>query len=87
MTHNLTVTQVEACSYCLRDMKCQLKSVTFSNVIQIIFEPKNIREDLQMARTSDLSQRQADKARRERLLNPILTKTHRAKIFNKFYSD
>ena len=65
-------------------MKCLLKSVKFSDVIQVILEPENLREDLQKARTSDLSQRQADKARRERLLSPILTKSHRKNIFNHF---
>lgn len=70
-----------------RDMKCQLKSVKFSDVIQVILEPENLREDLQKARTSDLSQRQADKARRERLLSPILTKSHRKNIFDKLHSD
>ena len=70
------------------DVKCQLKSksVKFSNVVQVILEPENLREDLQKARTSDVNQRQADKARRERLLSPILTKSHRANIFNKLHS-
>ena len=70
-----------------RDMKCHPKSVKFSDIVQVILEPENLREDLRKARMNDLSQRQADKARMERLLSPILTKTHRETIFVKLYSE
>ena len=63
------------------------KFVKFSENIEIILEPENIAEDLQLARTSDLLQRQADKARMERLLTPILNTTHRGKIYQKMHDE
>ena len=67
-----------------RDRKC---SVRFSDSLEIILEPENLAEELQEARTSDLSQRQADRERSERLLAPILTRTHREKMFRKIYGE
>ena len=68
-------------------MKNQQKSVKFSNLIQVITEVESQQEALQEARTSDLAQRQADRARQERLLSPILMKAHREKVFRKLYSE
>jgi len=41
---------------------------------------------LHEARKSDFLQRQADKMRMEHLLNPILSTSHRQKIFEKLNS-
>jgi len=49
-----------------------MKKVRFNPVLNIIFEPENIANDLQKARMSDYQQKQADKARMERLLLSIL---------------
>ena len=68
-------------------MENQPKSVKFSDIIQVIVEPENLKLALQEARTSDLTQRKADRARAERLLGPILTKAHRESIFKKLYSE
>ena len=59
----------------------------FSDIIQVIVEPEHLRLALQEARTSDLTQRIADRARAERLLGPILTNAHRESIFKKLYSE
>lgn len=68
-------------------MTNQQKSVKFSDIIKVIEEPESLKVALQEARTCDLTQRQADRARRERLLNPILSKAHRENIFRKLYSE
>merc|ERR1719427_107741 len=60
------------------------KSVTFCDEVEIIEEPEDIAEDLHKAR-SDFSARQADKARNERMLTPILSKEHREKIYQNIY--
>ena len=60
-------------------------SVKFSEDINIILEPDNLAEDLHLARKSDYAQRQADKARMERLLTPILNTKHRRDIYEKIY--
>ena len=59
--------------------------LSFSENIAIIVEPKNLAEDLRLARKSDCLQRKADKARMERLLAPILTITHRRNIYIRKY--
>ena len=63
------------------------KSVKFSKNVNVIMEPKNLAEKLWLARTSDFTQRQADKARMERLLTPILSTTHRGKIYQKILDE
>jgi len=62
------------------------KCVQFRDEVEIIEEPEDIAEDLHKAR-SDFSARQADKARRESMLTPILSKEHREKIYQKIYGD
>ena len=62
-----------------------MKKVRFNPVLNIIFEPENIANDLQKARMSDHQQKQADKARMERLLLSILSPDHRKKMFLRFY--
>ena len=59
--------------------------VKFEEKIDIILEPEDLTKDLHLARKSDYIQRQADKARMERLLTPILDKTHRRDIYEKIY--
>lgn len=56
------------------------KKVTFTTALDVIYEDPNLSEDLKLARMSDFIQRQADKARMERLLNPILSISHREKM-------
>ena len=46
----------------------------------IIEEPEDLVEDLAMARKSDFRKRQADKARMERIMEPVLSKFHRDKV-------
>jgi hypothetical protein len=65
--------------------KKEMKKVRFNPVLNIIFEPENIANDLQKARMSDYQQKQADKARMERLLLSILSPDHRKKMFLRFY--
>ena len=48
----------------------------------IIEEPEDLVEDLAMARKSDFRKRQADKARMERIMEPVLSKFHRDKVYN-----
>ena len=62
-------------------------SVKFSEDPEIILEPENLAEDLQLARQSDYKQRQADRERMERLISPILTPTHRRNIYQKIYGE
>lgn len=56
------------------------KKVTFTTALDVIYEDPKLSEDLKLARMSDFFQRQADKARMERLLNPILSTSHREKM-------
>ena len=56
--------------------------VCFSDTIIIIEEPEDLVEDLAMARKSDFKKRQADKARMERIMEPVLSKFHREKVYN-----
>jgi hypothetical protein len=65
--------------------KKEMKKVRFNPILNIIFEPENIANDLQKARMSDYQQKQADKARMERLLLSILSPDHRKKMFLRFY--
>ena len=46
----------------------------------IIEEPEDLVEDLAMARKSDFRKRQADKARMERIMEPVLSKFHRGQV-------
>ena len=48
----------------------------------IIEEPEDLVEDLAMARKSDLKKRQDDKSRMERIMEPVLSKFHRDKVYN-----
>jgi len=61
--------------------------VRFSEDLEIILEPESLAEELQEARTSDLNQRRADRERLERVLGPVLTKTHRENMFRKIYGE
>ena len=56
--------------------------VRFSDTNMIIEEPEDLVEDLAMARKSDFKKRQADKARMERMMEPVLSKFHRDKVYN-----
>lgn len=53
------------------------KKLKFSETVLIIYEDPSLSLALQEARTSDLLQRQADKYRYEKLLNPIFDEKHR----------
>jgi len=72
-----------------KQSSCNLsnKCVRFCDDIKIIEEPEEIAEELQNARISDFSKRQADKERMERLIAPILTEVHRAKVFEKLHGS
>ena len=53
------------------------------NLIPTIFEdPENIAEELREYRKSNVFQKKADAARFENILTPILTLSHRQKIWN-----
>jgi len=73
----------------VRQSPCNLsnKCVRFCDDIKIIEEPEEIAEELQNARISDFSKRQADKERMERLIAPILMEVHRAKVFEKLHGS
>lgn len=63
------------------------KKVSFDlSQIQYWYEPVEQSKALHEARKSDFLQRQADKMRMEHLLNPILSTSHRQKIFQKLNS-
>lgn len=66
-------------------MENKRKCVTFSEEVSIILEPENMSEDLLSSRINQLFQRQADHLRMERLIAPILSPTHRKRIYEKFY--
>ena len=66
-------------------MENKRKCVTFSKEVSIILEPENMSEDLLNSRINQLFQRQADHLRMERLIAPILSPTHRKRIYEKFY--
>jgi hypothetical protein len=61
-----------------------MKKVRFNPILNIIFEPENIANDLKKARMSNYQQKQADKTRMERLLSSILSPDHRKKMFLRF---
>jgi len=61
--------------------------VKFSDNPVIILEPESLAQELQEARMSDFKQRQVDKERMERLLAPILTTTHRNRVYSQLYAD
>jgi len=58
------------------------KKVHFDPILNIVEEPSELAEFLRQSRISDWVQRQADKMRMERLLNPILLPSHRLKKYN-----
>jgi hypothetical protein len=62
------------------------KHVHFNLTPTIVYETEDIAEDLQKCRKNNFMQRKADAARFERLLSPILSLEHRAKIWNKLYN-
>ena len=66
--------------------RVQQCSVRFSEDISILVEPEHLAWDLHLARKSDYAQRQADQARMERLLSPILDTEHRKKVYEKLVS-
>ena len=47
---------------------------------EIVYEDPTLFEALRESRTSDYAQRQADKARMEKLISPILSEHHRNRI-------
>ena len=69
------------------DSEITSKIVKFSNDPTIILEPENLAEELQMARIGEFAARQADRERMERLIGPILTKTHRQNVYYKIYGE
>ena len=86
--HVQEVNQKYLCLYPdVSDTRDRQPMVTFSDSLEIILEPENLAEELQEARISDLSQRRADRERHERTLGPILTRTHREKMFRKIYGE
>ena len=54
---------------------------------KIIYEPEDLVEDLAMARKSDFRKRQAEKARMERIMEPVLSKFQRDKVYNERKKD
>lgn len=50
----------------------------------VVYEPANLVKSLKQARISDFKRRQADLERLERVLSPVLTQEHRAKIYKRF---
>jgi len=69
------------------EMEITSKTVKFSNDPTIILEPENLAEELQLARIGEFAARQADRERMERLLGPVLTETHRQKVYRKIYGQ
>ena len=67
--------------------RSQCRTVRFSEDISILEEPEDLAVDLYLARKSDFAQRQADKARMERLLSPILNTEHRKNIYEKIVAN
>jgi len=56
------------------------RNVTFSNKIDVIYEDPDISKDLKLARIGDFLSKKADKLRTERLLNPVFSPAHRARM-------
>jgi len=69
------------------EMEMTSKTVKFSNDPTIILEPENLAEELQLARIGEFAARQADRERMERLLGPVLTETHRQKVYKNIYGQ
>ncbi len=57
------------------------KQVTFNSTITVHYDPEDLADDLKEYRKSDVLQRQMDALRMKNLLSPILTLTHRSKIW------
>ena len=66
--------------FCFKQKRKTL--VRFSDTNMIIEEPEDFVDDLAMARKSDFGKRQADKARMERMMEPVLSKFHRDKVYD-----
>jgi len=62
--------------------KKEKKEVQFNLEPTIIYEPTDMAEDLKAYRKDNYLQKKADAARYERILSPILSLTHRKKIWN-----
>jgi hypothetical protein len=65
------------------------KKVSFNEILQVIYEPPELIQELHLSRKSDYLQRRADKFRYEKLLAPVLNALHRKKILllrNKYYN-
>jgi hypothetical protein len=58
--------------------------VTFNSTLTIHYDPEDLADDLKEYRKSDVLQRQMDALRMKNLLSPILTLTHRSKIWKTF---
>jgi len=65
------------------DFVCFVRTVAFADPIvsAVIEEDPFLSEDLKESRCSDWARRLADRQRMERLLSPILSAEHRAKIY------
>jgi ASC-1-like (ASCH) protein len=63
------------------------KQLSFNSTPTIIYDPENLADDLREYRKSNIFQKKMDALRMEKLLSPILTVTHRLKIWKKLYSS
>ena len=68
--------------FCFIQKRKTLVRFSDMSLNKIIDEPEDLVEDLAMARKSEFKKRQADKARMERIMKPILSKFHRDKVYN-----
>ena len=68
--------------FCFKEKRKTLVRFSDMILIMIIYEPEDLVEDLAMARKNDFNKRQADKARMERMMEPVLSKFHRDKVYN-----
>ena len=68
--------------FCFIQKRKTLVRFSDMSLNKIIYEPEDLVEDLAMARKSDFGKRQADKARMERMIEPVLSKFHRDKVYN-----
>ena len=68
--------------FCSKQKRKTLVRFSDMSLNKIIYEPEDLVEDLAMARKSDFKKRQADKARMERIMDPVLSKFHREKVYN-----
>ena len=73
--------------FCFIQKRKTLVRFSDMSLNKIIDEPEDLVEDLAMARKSDFKKRQADKARMERIMEPVLSKFHRDKVYNERKKD